>query len=135
MSAAPLTSEALLAKATRAAASAQALLSLGDADGACNRAYYAMFDAARAALMAHGRPARSEGAKTHSGVISSFSLELVKTGLIPVELGRALKRAEETRVVADYRGDTVGAEDAAAVVGQALTFVVAMKQFCEPKGA
>ncbi|HMX11239.1 MAG TPA: HEPN domain-containing protein [Burkholderiaceae bacterium] len=125
----------MLAKATRAAASAQALLSLGDADGACNRAYYAMFDAARAALMAHGRPARSEGAKTHSGVISSFSLELVKTGLIPVELGRALKRAEETRVVADYRGDTVGAEDAAAVVGQALTFVVAMKQFCEPKGA
>lgn len=38
----------LLAKALQAAASAKVLLDTGDADGACNRAYYAMFDAARA---------------------------------------------------------------------------------------
>jgi uncharacterized protein (UPF0332 family) len=44
-----LTPEALLMKAVRACGSAQALLDLGDVDGACNRAYYAMFDAARAA--------------------------------------------------------------------------------------
>jgi len=37
----------LLAKAIRAAASAKMLLDAGDADGACNRAYYAMFDAGR----------------------------------------------------------------------------------------
>ncbi|MCX7662789.1 MAG: HEPN domain-containing protein [Tepidimonas fonticaldi] len=40
----------LLAKAEVAAASAQALLERGDPDGAVNRAYYAMFDAARAML-------------------------------------------------------------------------------------
>ena len=40
----------LLAKAIQAAASAKVLLDTGDADGACNRAYYAMFDAARAAF-------------------------------------------------------------------------------------
>lgn len=37
----------LLAKAEVAAASAQALLERGDPDGAVNRAYDAMFDAAR----------------------------------------------------------------------------------------
>lgn len=40
-----------MVKAAQAVASAKVLLATGDADGACNRAYYAMFDAARAALM------------------------------------------------------------------------------------
>ncbi|OHC67239.1 MAG: hypothetical protein A2045_15515 [Rhodocyclales bacterium GWA2_65_20] len=40
-----------LDKAARAAVSARLLLNAGDVDGACNRAYYAMFDAARAALL------------------------------------------------------------------------------------
>lgn len=38
-------------KADRALASARLLLDAGDTEGACNRAYYAMFDAARAALV------------------------------------------------------------------------------------
>lgn len=37
----------LLNKAMRALVSARLLLDSGDVDGACNRAYYAMFDAAR----------------------------------------------------------------------------------------
>ena len=41
----------LMAKAVQAATSAKVLLDTGDADGACNRAYYALFDAARAALL------------------------------------------------------------------------------------
>lgn len=51
-----LTADVLMAKAVRACASARALLDLDDVDGACNRAYYAMFDAARAALLASGAP-------------------------------------------------------------------------------
>ena len=51
-----MTVEGLLAKAEQAAASALVLLEIGDADGACNRAYFAMFDAARAALMAAATP-------------------------------------------------------------------------------
>jgi uncharacterized protein (UPF0332 family) len=35
-----------MSKAARAVASARLLLDHGDVDGACNRAYYAMFDAA-----------------------------------------------------------------------------------------
>ena len=41
----------LLHKAERAVESARLLLGDGDVDGACNRAYYAMFDAIRAALL------------------------------------------------------------------------------------
>lgn len=55
-----LTPTALMEKADQACSSARALLNLGDADGACNRAYYAMFDAARAALLASGVPGASE---------------------------------------------------------------------------
>lgn len=43
-----------MTKASRAIASAKLLLADGDLDGACNRAYYAMFDAARAALIWSG---------------------------------------------------------------------------------
>ena len=46
-----LTPQVLMTKADRACTSARALLDLGDVDGACNRAYYAMFDAARAACL------------------------------------------------------------------------------------
>ena len=48
---ADLPPDVLMKKAVRACASARVLLDLGDVDGACNRAYYAMFDAARAALL------------------------------------------------------------------------------------
>ena len=47
---------ALMAKAVRAAESARILLDTGDKEGACDRAYYAMFNAARAALLASGAP-------------------------------------------------------------------------------
>jgi len=116
-----------MAKAIRAATSAQVLLQSGDADGACNRAYYAMFDAARAALLASGAPVEAEVARTHNGLIAAFSLHLVKTGRVPIELGRALNKAEELRLVADYKGDPIGIGDATWAVQQAQTFVQAMQ--------
>jgi len=118
--------ENLMAKARQAAVSARVLLDTGDADGACNRAYYAMFDAARAALLASGAPVEPEIARTHSGLISAFSLHLVKTGRVPVELGKALNKVEDLRLVADYKGDPVENEEAGWAVQQAETFVYAM---------
>jgi uncharacterized protein (UPF0332 family) len=52
-----------------------------------------MFDAARAALIATQKPPESEAIKTHSGLISAFSLHLVKTGHVSVELGKSFKLA------------------------------------------
>lgn len=122
-----LTPESLMAKAVRACASARALLDLEDVDGACSRAYYAMFDAARAALLASGAPVQPDIGRTHSGLITAFGLHLVKTGPISRELGRLLKRAEEIRLVADYKGDSVELGDAREMVEQAAVFVVAMR--------
>jgi uncharacterized protein (UPF0332 family) len=114
-------------KASRAAASARLLLDAGDVDGACNRAYYAMFDAARAALIRSGAPVVPEVA-THGGLISAFSLHLVKTGRVPTELGKALNRAAEIRLIADYTGDEVTAERVQWAVEQALVFVETMRR-------
>lgn len=121
-----------MAKAQRACASAQALLDLNDVDGACNRAYYAMFDAAQAALMASGAPVRVEMAKTHRGLINAFSEHLVKNGPVSRDMGRLLKRAEEIRLVADYNGDSVETTDAAEMVVQAQVFVTAMMALFMP---
>jgi uncharacterized protein (UPF0332 family) len=121
-----VTAKDLMTKAARAAASAKLLLDAGDPDGACNRAYYAMYDAARAALMASSAPVDAETVRTHGGLISAFSLHLVKPGRVPVELGRALNRAEEIRRAADYKGDSIDEEQARWAVEQGQTFVRAM---------
>jgi len=82
-----------------------------------------MFDAARAALFASDASVHSEEIRTHSGLISAFSLHLVKTGHIPLDLGRALNKVEELRLIADYRGDSVDSDKAAWAVDQAKVFV------------
>ena len=122
----------LLAKAIQASVSAKLLLNAGDADGACNRAYYAMFDAARAALLASGAPVAPEIAKTHSGLISAFSLHLVKTGRVPIELGKSLNKAEELRLIADYKGDPVEIDAASWAVFEAHAFVQVMQDTFMP---
>ena len=122
-----LTTEALMAKALRASESARVLLELGDVDGACSRAYYAMFDAARAALLAARVGVSGGVGKTHSGLIAAFGEHLVKKGTVPKDIGRLLKRAEEVRLVADYRADSVELDDAREMVEQAKLFVESMQ--------
>lgn len=114
----------LFVKAQTAASSAKILLDSKDLDGACNRAYYAMFDAARAALIATGHEQDIVSTKTHSGLISNFSLKLVKTGQVSVSLGKSLNKVEDLRLMADYKGDTVEYNDAAWAVEQANIFVI-----------
>ena len=122
-----MTPQALMLKADRALESARLLLESGDVEGACNRAYYAMFDSARAALIASSAPVESEVARTHSGLIAAFSLHLVKTGVIPVEHGRALNKVEDLRLIADYRGDQVTRDRALWALEQATSFIAAIR--------
>jgi uncharacterized protein (UPF0332 family) len=118
-----VTAQDLLLKASRALKSAQLLLESGDVDGACNRAYYAMFDAARAGLIAVRAPVEAEVARTHSGLIAAFSMHLVKSGLVAVEHGRSLNKVEDLRLIADYKGDPVSADKARWALEQAMAFV------------
>lgn len=117
----------LLAKAVRASSSAALLLGDGDINGACNRAYYAMFDAARAALLAAGAPVDPNVIRTHNGVIAAFGLHLVKAGRVQRDWGRALNRAQEIRQVADYTGENVEIAVASWVVEQARLFIEEMQ--------
>ncbi|GAB5098152.1 HEPN domain-containing protein [Caballeronia sp. HLA56] len=117
----------LLTKALRASTSAALLLDDGDINGACNRAYYSMFDAARAALLASGAPVDPNVVRTHNGVIAAFGLHLVKTGQVQPDWGRTLNRAQEIRQVADYTGDSVDMELATWVVEQSGLFIQAIR--------
>ncbi|HSW16490.1 MAG TPA: HEPN domain-containing protein, partial [Ramlibacter sp.] len=129
-----MTPSALMTKAERACASARVLLDVGDVDGACNRAYYAMFDAARAALLASGAPVEPDIARTHGGLINAFSNHLVKNGPVSKEMGRLLNRAQRIRQIADYKGDSVELSDAQEMVEQAEIFVAAMRTEVQPRG-
>ncbi len=50
----------------------------------------------------------------------------MKTGKVPVDTGRMLKRAEEFRLIADYKGDEVEPSDALMMVEHAEAFVAEM---------
>ena len=110
-------------KAVKALASARLLIEAEDSDGATNRAYYAMFDAALAALSwAQGEAAR-RSAKSHSGLIASFGRHLVQPGHVPPELGRSFNRLHELRMTADYLAEPVPLERAKQAIDEADVFV------------
>lgn len=116
-----------LAKAARAAASARLLLDDGDCEGACNRAYYAMFDAAHAALLWSGAHTNPGETKKHRNLIAAFGKYLVQPGLLPAALGKALNQAERARVLADYTGEDIEPEKAALAVEQAHLFIATVE--------
>ncbi len=116
-----------LHKAERALSAAQLLLDNGDVEGACNRAYYAMFDAAHAALLASGTGVPEAQTRTHRGLIGAFGLHLVKANRAASEFGISLNKVERLRRLADYTGDTILLDEAAWAVQQARSFVSAMR--------
>ena len=69
-----------LGRADRALATAALDAGDGDCNDACSNAYYAMFYAARVALLHVGQAERAMG-KTHSGMTSAVNQYLVKPGV------------------------------------------------------
>lgn len=120
-----ITAHDYMQKAERAVSGARLLLANDDVEGACSRAYYAMFDAAHAALLFSGVAAPQS--KTHSQLIGAFGLHLVKSHRIASELGSAINKVERLRRLADYTGDPIGIEEAAWAVEQAERFVSAIR--------
>lgn len=89
--------DTLLRKAHQTLADAEYLLEGDRADSAINRAYYAAFYAASAALLLKGEEPRS-----HAGVMTRFSFHFVRTGRIPVDIAQTLSHAQTDRNRADY---------------------------------
>ena len=88
---------ALLQKVEQALDDAEYLVDDERAEAAVNRAYYAAYHAARAALLTEG-----EAPNTHAGVLSRFSYHFIRTGRISEDVGRVFARAETDRNRADY---------------------------------
>lgn len=65
--------------------------------GASNRLYYACFYAASALLMT-----RDLSSSKHSGVMSLFNRHFIRTGLVPVELGKFYSKIFDKRQQTDY---------------------------------
>jgi uncharacterized protein (UPF0332 family) len=122
-----VTPDKYIAKASHSARSARILLEAGENEGACNRAYYAMFNAAHAALLWSGAHINPGETKKHNSLIAAFGKHLVLTGLLPSELGKALNKAENVRILADYTGEEIEAENAEEIVKQASLFVRAVE--------
>src|SRR5271155_3328105 len=68
----PVTAASYMRKAERALDEARVLLREAKTEGACSRAYYAMHDAAHAALFATGNEAPEAIIKTHHQLIGEF---------------------------------------------------------------
>lgn len=86
-----------LQQADEALSEARVLQGAGHYRGAVNRAYYAMFYAIQVSLV------RNQVKVTkHSGVISYFDREFVKTGLVDKEYSKWLHRLFDLRQDADY---------------------------------
>jgi uncharacterized protein (UPF0332 family) len=115
-------------KAEAALAGARLLLEAGDTDGTCSRAYYAMFDAAHAALFALGIEEASAPIKTHNGLIAKFGQHLVLGRHLAATHGEALNTVQRFRQLADYTGDAVSLSDAQWSVAQAHAFIEAIQK-------
>jgi uncharacterized protein (UPF0332 family) len=112
----------LVRKSHRALRSARIILDDGDFDGAANRAYYGMFNIARAVLLTAGVPEDGLPA-THQELVAAFRQYAVQSGQIDRELAGALSRAENLRFQADYKGADTDAKAAAESVKRAENFV------------
>lgn len=117
----------LVVRARASIHSARLILEAGDANSAISRAYYGMFDLARAALLAIDP--KLVVAKTHATIISRFSRHLVKDRDFPRELGKALRRAHDLRLVSDYSQSLATSDDARGVVEAAEQFLAAVTKF------
>jgi uncharacterized protein (UPF0332 family) len=107
-------------------------LALGHRRVAVNRAYYAVFHSASAALLWLD----VERAK-HSGVQSAFNRFLIKPGLIEEEYGQIYRVARIWREEQDYsyQSRPLDQPSAAQIVGEAERFVARLERYLREAGA
>jgi uncharacterized protein (UPF0332 family) len=118
--------QALWAKAQAAARSARLLGNAGDPDGAINRAYYAAFGAARAAL-ATARFAQASS-KQHGTIYRRFDKLFVQERGLDPSLGRPMfQRLSSARAAADYGKSQATAEAAQRALGEMERLVAAVE--------
>ena len=98
--------------------------------GTVNRAYYAMFYALLALLAT-----QQLGTSKHSGAISLFDREFVKTGIFSRDLSRSLRMAFDRRQSYDY-GEIIEVDEPTTQesVDHAKTFVSEIEKYLHSQG-
>ena len=99
-------------QAQRSLASAKLLINAGDFEGAANRTYYAVFHGMRSILALD-----EKDFSKHSGVISYFRREYIKTGKFPVEASVIIGEAFNIRSDSDYDDEYDIAEEIKELAG------------------
>jgi uncharacterized protein (UPF0332 family) len=117
-----------LAKAARLLRQARALDAADAPESVVHLAYYAMFHAATAVLLRH----RDSAALTHTGLIGAFGQFAKERGEAARQHGRALNRAEDLRLQADYGVSYGDLADAAVELREAAHAFV---ESCESAAA
>lgn len=114
----------LLAQAELRLEAAQYLLMNKYYDDAVSRAYYSMYFAATALLLA-----KNIQVKTHRGLVARFGQEFVERGFMEKHFGRILRIAMELRSEADYSiSREISKEEAAVTVDDAEKFLTKAKE-------
>ena len=91
-----------------------------------NRAYYAAFYTASAVLLSRGRHLVK-----HAGVRTALHRDLVHTGLLATEHGKAYDELFEIRLIADYTVTGIDADHATRSLRQAEALVAEMRRLLE----
>ena len=89
--------ERMIKKANETLEDAEILFSKNRFNSSSSRAYYAVFHIMQAALLT-----KNLTYKKHSGVISAFSKQFIKTGIFPKEFARYIKSLRSDRETGDY---------------------------------
>lgn len=115
-------SEEFLEGARRKLELAQTALAAGLPQDAAGAAYYAMLNAARAALSEEDLYA-----KTHRGVWALFSDTFVRTSRLDAQLTTRAEKAREAREEADYGVGGADAGEAETIIAHAEEFVAVVE--------
>ena len=118
----PRSVEDRLRAAARQLKAARDNIELGNYETVVNRAYYAAFEAAHAALAAWGVPRP----KTHAGVARQFTRHHYEKRRSK-EASETLRQLYRDRLVADYDGEVPDAAQADSALRGAADFVVAIR--------
>jgi len=107
----------------------------GRFDNAANRAYYACFQGAIAALQHEGiKPRRADGGWSHAFVQSAFAGQLIKRRKrYPAALKTTLPENEDLRRRADYTLEMVSKKGAKRALDRARRFVGSVRSRIEER--
>ena len=118
-----------LQKASEALASAKREYDAGDYATANNRAYYCIFHTLRAVLALDG-----EDFKKHSAVIARFTLNYLKTEIIPRDYSKLIFNASLIRNRSDYEDFYLcSVTDTEELISGASAFLAEIQRYLETR--